>query len=243
MSGCREVPLLGREEELAKLGELMRGGQSVVLYGRVGVGKSALLRALAQRTRKEGRPCALVTRTTSLGDFTRALAHAYPGVATDGTQRQLRGRLRRAVESRPAVLLFDGLGQTGSAFKGALKSVRGTGLGVVLAADVDQPRDRERVRALGLSHHELEIRALHGNSMRALLQTLLERRRPAHSLAAAHMRALVAATEGLPGRAVDFAEALADPRSWAADQPRVDWLRTGAAIRAAEHYRLALEGA
>jgi hypothetical protein len=238
-----DLPLVGRASELAKIGGLLDDGLVVVLYGRVGAGKSALLRALARRTRQNGKPCALTTRTVSLADFTEALAHAYPGVPTHGSQRQLRGRLRMAVESRPAVLFFDDLGRTGTAFKGAIKSLRGTGLGMLLAADVDHPRDHERLRAMGLSHYELELSPLHGHSMRALLRALVERRPLPRPLSPDHMRALVAAAEGLPGRAVDFADALVSPDSWRAGNPRVDWLRSGSAIRAAERYRQALESA
>jgi hypothetical protein len=233
----RELPLVGRESELAELGGLLDRGLVVVLFGRVGAGKSALLRALARRARRRASPCALVSRTASLADFTRALACAYPGVPGGGTQRQIRGRLRKAMEARPGVLLLDGLGETGTAFKGLIKSVRGTGLGIVLAADVDQPRDHQRLRTAGLSHYELALRPLHGNSMRALLQALIEQRPLAHPLTPEHMRALVAAAEGLPGRALDFADALVDPLSWSSGNPRVDWLRTGSAIRAAERYQ------
>jgi hypothetical protein len=146
-----------------------------------------------------------------------------------------------AVEARPGVLLFDNLGRTGTAFKGALKSVLGTGLGVVLAADVDQARDHDRLRALGLSHYEIELRPLHGNSMRTLLQALLQARALAGDVTSDHLRALVAATDGLPGRAVEFADQLVDPRAWHAGSPRVEWLRTGSVIRAAERYRESLE--
>lgn len=183
-----ESPLVGREQELARIGAMLDEGQVVVLYGPVGVGKSALLRALARRARQRRRPCALATRTASLGDFTGALSHAYPGVPNDGTQRQLRGRLRMAVQSRPAVLLLDQLGHPGTAFKGAIRAMRGTGVGIVLAADVDQPRDHEQLRAMGLSHWEIELRPLHGHSMRALLQALLERRTLAHPLTIGHVR-------------------------------------------------------
>lgn len=234
-------PLLGREQDLAKLDALVRAGHVVVLYGPVGVGKTALLQALAHRARQRGIPCGLVRRTAALSDFTQALMHAYPRVPTEGTQRHLRGRLRMAVERRPGLLLFDDLGRTGTAFKGAVRSVRGTGLGVLFAADVDQARDHERIRALGLSFHEIELQPLHGNSMRALLQALLQKRAPAGPLNPEQLRALVAATEGLPGRAIDFADALVDPAAWSGGTPRIDWLRTGAVIRAAERYRQSME--
>lgn len=233
--------LIGRDQDLARLDSLIRDGSVVVLYGPVGVGKSAVLHALARRARQRGLPCGLAARTVSLSDFTQALARAYPRVPAEGTQRQLRGRLRMAVEARPGVLLFDNLGQTGTAFKGVVKSVRGTGLGLLFAADVDQPRDHERLRALGLSHYEIELRPLHGNSMRALLQALFERRTIAGTLTPEQLRALVAATDGLPGRAVEFAEALVDPAAWSGGNPRVDWLRTESVIRAGERYRQGME--
>ncbi|HEY1693650.1 MAG TPA: ATP-binding protein [Polyangiaceae bacterium] len=233
--------LPGREHDLASLWRLMREGTVVVLLGPVGVGKTALLHQLARAFRRRGTPCGLVPRTGSLRDFTEALACAYPSVNPQGPQRQIRGRLRRAAEARPGVLLLDHLGDTGTAFKAALKSVRGTGLGVLLAADADEARDRDRIRALCLSHCEVQLRPLHGNAMRCLLQHLVSSRRLGGTVTPAHLRALVAATEGLPGRAVDFANALVDPVSWMGTSPRVDWLRTGAIIRAAERYRQTLE--
>jgi hypothetical protein len=236
-----DAPLVGREEALRTLGARLDQGLVVVLFGPVGVGKSALLRALQRRARRLGRPCGLVPRTDGLRDFTEVLARAYPAVAASATRRQTRSRLRLAAEARPGVLLLDHLGQIGNAFKGAIKSIRGTGIGVLLAADVDHPRDHDRVRALGLSHYEIPLRPLHASSMRALLRSLLDERTLPFALMPEHLRALVAATEGLPGRAVDFAEALVDPASWSRATPRTEWLRTGAAIRAAEHYRHAVE--
>jgi energy-coupling factor transporter ATP-binding protein EcfA2 len=234
-------PLLARERECSRIAELLEEGQVVVLVGPVGVGKSALLRALHRMARRRLVPCALVTETVALRDFTAALAIAYPHVPTSGGQRLLRARLRAASGAAPGVLLFDDLRRTGSAFKGAIRSVRGTGLGIVLAADVDQPRDRERVRALGLSHHEIELRPLHGHSMRALFQALVGRRELPFSLTSESFRALVGATGGLPGRAVDFADALMDRNAWSGGRPRVEWLQATSAIRAAERYRQTTE--
>jgi energy-coupling factor transporter ATP-binding protein EcfA2 len=236
-----ELALLGREQDLARLDALVRCGSVVVLYGPIGVGKTTLLHALAGRARQRGAPCAIVPFASALADFTHALARAYPRVANEGTQRQLRARLRKAIESRPGVLLFDDLRRTGTAFKGAIRTVRGTGLGIVFAADVDHPRDHARLRALSLSHHEIELRPLHGNSMRALLHALLQRRPLASRVTPEHLRALAVATGGLPGRAVDFAEALVSPTAWAGGAPRIDWLRTGAVIRALERHRQPME--
>jgi hypothetical protein len=51
------------------------------------------------------------------------------------------------------------------------------------------------------------------------------------------LHALVAAAEGLPGRAIWFAEALQHERAWQGGRPRCSWLRTEAAIWASETYR------
>lgn len=229
--------LYGREQTLATLRAWLDQGEVVVVYGRVGVGKSSVLRAVERWTHERGRPCAFATRTASLADFTEALGRAYPSVPRGPTQRLWRGRLRMAAERRPGVLLFDDLGHTAAAFKGAVQSVRGIGLGIALAADVDQPRDRDRIRRLGLSYREMELRPLHGSSIRALMESLLETRMLPFVLAPADFRLLAAATDGLPGRAVDFAGALVDPDAWRGGRPRIDWLRTGSIIRAAERYR------
>lgn len=234
--------LYGREQPLTMLCALLDAGEVVLVYGPIGVGKSALLRAVERSMRQRGRACGFATCTRSLADFTATLGRAYPAVSRGSTMRAWRGRLRLAAERVPGVLLLDDLGDTGAAFKGAIKSVRGIGVGIALAADVDQPRERERVRALGLTHRELELAPLHGSSMRAVLQSLLQTRALPFTLGPDEFRALVAATDGLPGRAVDFANALVDPNSWSGGRPRVEWLRTGSVIRAAERYRRPLPG-
>lgn len=239
-SRWRPDVLYGRAESLAALGEWLHAGEVVLVYGRVGVGKTALLRAIERRERERRRPCAFASRTVSLADFTRTLGRAYPSVPRAATQRQWRGRVRAAAEAHPGVLLFDDLGHTGTAFKGALKSIRGIGVGIALAADVDQPRDRDRVRGLGLSYREMELEPLHGSSIRALIRSLLETRPLPFALGADSLRALVAATEGLAGRAVEFADALVDPRAWSGGRPRIEWLRTGSLMRVAERYRRSL---
>lgn len=89
-----------------------------------------------------------------------------------GRDEGARGFAARA-NGAPGLLLLDHLGDTGTAFKGALRSLRGTGVGILLVADVDQPRDHARVRALGLTHREIELPRLHGRTLRALLEKLL----------------------------------------------------------------------
>ena len=233
--------ILGRTAVLGALARQLDAGSTVVLYGPVGAGKTSVLGWLRARAQACGKPCGLSSATETLGDLTSALAQAYPHVdVQSGTMRQARARLRSAVEESPALLLLDHLGRTGTAFKGALRAMRGTGIGVLLAADVEQPRDQDRVRSLRLTHHEVAIPPLHGSTMRALLRSLVAETSLARRPTDEDLGALAAATDGLPGRAVWFVNALKDPRAWRGSRPRCDWLRTESIIAAAERYRRAV---
>jgi ATPase family associated with various cellular activities (AAA) len=234
------MTLLGRAPVLSLLSSLLDAGTAVLLYGPVGAGKTELIRALHQRAVARRVPCATSPRTESLGDLTRALARAYPSVSRAGPMRQVRARLRNATDERPCVLLLDHLGRTGTAFKGALKSMRGTGAGVLLAADTEHARDHARFRELHLVQHEIPIPCLHGSTIRVLLETLLTRAQLPFPLSQPDLRALAAAAEGLPGRAVRFMKALEAASAWRNGSPRCDWLRMEAIVAAAEHYRRAV---
>jgi hypothetical protein len=235
----RNLP--GRGVLLAALARLVDAGSTVILYGPIGAGKTSVLRWLQARAQESGRPCGVSSATETLGDMTSALVQAYPHVeARSGTMRQVRARLRSAMEQAPGLVLLDQLGNTGTAFKGALKSMRGTGVGVVLAVDVEQPRDHDRVRSLRLTHHEVAIPPLHGSTMRAVLKSLVAEAHLPVRPTDEDLGALVAATDGLPGRAVWFVNALKDRGAWRGSRPRCDWLRTGAIIAATERYRRAV---
>jgi hypothetical protein len=102
---------------------------------------------------------------------------------------------------------------------------------------VDNVRDRVRVRRLHLTHLELELLPLHGSTIRALVRSMLAGCDLPFPLRDQDLRALVRATDGLPGRAVRFVDALRDAKAWANGRPRCDWMRTEAIIAAAERYR------
>lgn len=230
--------LIGRGRLLDTLERALADGQTVLLFGPIGSGKTAVLHALARRACARTVPCAIAERTASLPDFTLALAITYPDLDLRGrTQRHARSRLLAAVEQRPPLVLLDHLVVRGPALRAALKPFRGTGAGVLLAADIEHERDHRTVRELRLAYLETEIPRLHGHSMRSLLRRLLVQRTPHRPLAPGDLAELVAAAEGLPGRAVWFSEALSREEGWSSGRPRVDWLRSEAVIRAAERYR------
>lgn len=206
--------LLGRAPLVDALWRSLGEGHTVLVHGPVGIGKTALVAALATRARRASRPCGHAPKTEALGDVTQALADAYPD--TEGaTQRQLRGRLRLAVERKPGLLLLDHVTAAGTATKGFLKSLRGMGLGVLIAGDVEHPRDHARLREFGLAYREIEVPPLTARHLVQILERLWVGRAPLHADDAA---ALVRAAQGRPGWLVTAAECLAERRYWSADR-------------------------
>jgi len=137
---------VGRGALVVALVNRLNEGQTVVVYGPPGIGKSTLLDAIRSQVLQREIPCGLAVRTAQLSDIPRALASAYPHVAHCLPQRILRSRLRDAVQQRPGVLLLDHFRGCGTATKGFLRSLRGTGLGILIAADTFAERDHTWVQ-------------------------------------------------------------------------------------------------
>jgi replication-associated recombination protein RarA len=234
--------LVGRERVYARVCGLLDAGQTVLIYGPVGSGKTTLIEAIAARARKEGIPYGLSTRTDTLSDLTSALARAYPDVdALTGSKRRVRYRLRMKAETRRCLLLLDHIGGAGTIFKGTLKALRGHGIGVLIAADVEKPRDHDRARGLRLAFHELALPPLTASATRAVLAAALSQRTLPFPVGEEDLRDLVRGAEGLPGRAVGFAAALERREAWTTQgRPRTSWMRMEAVIAAAERYRKAM---
>ena len=143
---------LGRAAVVDRLTKLAVAGRTVLLLGPVGIGKTTILGMLASALSETGRPVGLCHQASSLGDVIAALGRAYPEIGTRAkTQRALRGALRLAVDHRPGTLLLDHLVGAGTALKGFLRSLQGTGLGVVIAADIEHERDHARIRAMKIA--------------------------------------------------------------------------------------------
>jgi len=195
-------------------------GRTVLLLGPVGNGKTTILREVARDVRARGIPCGLAPRTATLRDVTAALAEAYPTVqGAARTQRSLRGSLRLAVDGRPGVLLLDHLVGAGTATRGYLRSLQGTGLGVVIVADMDTPRDKARVRDLRLGHDELEVPRVGGRTLMGLLDSGLGGRTLPGLLSQPDRRRLVDGARGCPGRIVLLLHVIGDPAYWRDGRP------------------------
>jgi len=127
-------------------GRLLRG-EHLTLFGARGSGKSTLLTKLHSRFIAAGIPCAYSSTTSSLDDITRALERAYPGVLTgEVSRRAARSRLWMAADQRFGILLLDHFASVSNAMVFLLKRLHGKVAGVLTAVDVDDQRERSRIR-------------------------------------------------------------------------------------------------
>lgn len=134
-------------ELLPELQRRLLGGGHLTLYGPRGGGKSTVLAALHAQLARAGIPCALATSTASLDDITSALERAYPAVDTlDATRRAARARLWNAADRRAGVLLLDHFFCVSNAMVSFLRRLHGKIAGVLTAVDVDDERERGRMR-------------------------------------------------------------------------------------------------
>jgi hypothetical protein len=122
-------------------------GEHLTLLGPRGSGKSTLLARLYSQLVVARIPCACSNVTTSLDDITRALERAYPDVGAAGiTRRAARARLWAAADRRPGILLLDHFSCVSNAMVFFLKRLHGRVAGVLTAVDIEDHRDRSRMR-------------------------------------------------------------------------------------------------
>jgi hypothetical protein len=122
-------------------------GEHLTLFGPRGSGKSTLLAKLHARLIATGMPCAYAAVTTSLDDITCALERAYPRVPTAAiSRRAARARLWTAADQRSGVLLLDHFSSVSNAMVFFLKRLHGRIAGVLTVVDVDDQRERSRIR-------------------------------------------------------------------------------------------------
>jgi len=231
------TPLFGRKKLLDELEDSLWHGKTLLLLGPLGIGKSRILEELAVRLQNRGRPCGFAHHTRSLGDVTAALWSAYPDSDdTWKTQRQLRSRLGLAVEERPGALLLDHVTKAGTATRGYLRSLRGTGLGVALAADVENDRDNAAARALNLTHVEITVPPLPGTAMAKILDVCLSRKSTPYFLEPGDRRRVLRLAKGNPGRLLMLADLLTDDRYWRSGRVLTNSLNAAALDLVLDHY-------
>ena len=193
----------------------MLKGQTMLLYGPIGIGKTAILEAVRLAIIKKHRPCGFAVQTRSLSSLTATLLTAYPHAYSNTvTQRQIRSALRAAIENNPGVLLLDHIHNPGMQFKGFLSSLRGTGLGVLIAADAEAPRDHARIRSMHLAWREMAVHPLSNRYMYRIFADSLSHKSLLNPLKNSDRAALVKMAHGRPGWILMINDLLKQTEYW-----------------------------
>jgi energy-coupling factor transporter ATP-binding protein EcfA2 len=231
-------PFYGRKAIVDDLIALMLKGQIVLLYGPMGIGKTAILEAVRRAIEKDRRPCGFSPQTRSLSDLTAALIQAYPDVNIVGqTQRQIRSALRLAIENNPGVLLCDHLCDAGTQFKGYLRSLRWTtALGVLFAAHAEVPRDHERFRSMHLAYREMEVHPLPSRYMHRIFADTLSGKSLPGFLTDKDRSALVRVAHGRPGWMSIIGELLQRSDFWIEGHVHIAFMRISVMAEIAKRY-------
>jgi predicted ATPase len=220
---------------LARLEVRLRHAEHLALYGPRGSGKSTVLAELEARFLRAGVPCGRAASTTCLDDVTRALARAYPAVDTHQlTRRAARHRLWNAADRRSGVLLLDDLDDISNATVSFLRRLHGGVVGVLSAVDVEDERERQRMRPWRFG--ALSVRMPATSTPR--LRKLLHARRTNLQLPALERedeRRLLGGARGRPGWIVQCTELERDGRYWRNERLLVGVLCTD--TEAAVRYR------
>lgn len=229
--------LLGRDQVVDELTALACDGETVLVFGPLGIGKTSILGEAVRRLRTRGTPCGLSPRTATFQDLVRGLEAAYPGIEAHGRKhRQLRYRLRLAVESCRGVLVLDHFSAIGSAAKGFLRYAKGLGLGILIGVDVENPRDHVWLRNLRLSHREFRVPPLPPRDLERILGDLLAETTLPHPLQAPDASAIVDMAQGRPGWIVQMVSRLEQDRYWSHGKVLADLLGADVAVEAMERY-------
>lgn len=205
-------PRSARGKFTADIARRVARGEHITLWGPRGSGKTTLLREVKRLL--DARHCAYSVTTQCLDDITCTLERAYGDVATRGlTRRAARGRLWRAADVDRGILLLDHVTDVGTAMKGWLRRLRGGVVGIILALDVDSPRERERLRAWSLGCISVRMPPL---TTRVIARQLTDCMRTSGvpQLSLMNRRTLVRAARGRPGWVVICAALAAHDRYW-----------------------------
>jgi hypothetical protein len=192
-------------------------GEHLTLCGPRGSGKSTLLARLHADFLAAGIPCAYSAATSSLDDITRALERAYPGVRTgEIPRRAARSRLWLAADQRSGVLLLDHFASVSNAMVFLLKRLHGKIAGVLTAVDIDDQRERTRMRRPS-RYGAMSVRMplTPTRQLRRLLYAL-SGGLGLPPLASDVEQKLLESARGRPGWIVKCAELACEPRYWCA---------------------------
>jgi hypothetical protein len=213
-----------RGQFAADIARRLLRGEHLTLWGPRGSGKTTVLDDV--RRLLQGNRCGFSAATAHLDDITCALERAYGHVVTQGlSRRAARARLWWAADAEPGVLLLDHVSDVSIAMKSWLRRLRGGVVGVVLAVDVDSPRERARLRARRLGFESVQMVPLAARGIGRLLETNMAVA-GVPGLPAPMRRFLIRAARGRPGWVVTCGSLAGHSRYWRNGQMQARLLAT-----------------
>ena len=208
-------------ELTAQLAQRLLRGEHLTLFGPRGSGKSTVLTQVQARLGGAAVPCAYSICTATLDEITQALERAYPGVDTlEVGRRAARYRLWNAADRRAGVLLLDHFHCNGSAMVSFLRRLHGKIAGVLTAVDVDNEKERSRMRPWRYGAMSVRMPLATALQLRRLLDERCRGLRlPPFNERVAHT--LVEAARGRPGWIVKCTDLARESRYWCEHGPLV----------------------
>jgi len=192
--------LPGRKALVHDLARLILEKQAILLYGPVGIGKSSILENVRQIIDETRKPWGISRETRTVSDLTEALLGAYPeALDADMGQLRLRSALLAANRDNPGVLFLDHVHNPGTQFKGLLRSLNWAGMGMLIAADAEGPRDHGRIRAMHFTWREKVVAPLSNRYISGIMDDLLMKKQTLHTLKKTDRIALIRMARGRPG--------------------------------------------
>jgi len=229
--------MVGRQEFVKSLISALINGRRIILYGPIGAGKSTILHAIAEQLGGIDYPCGMAPRTATLSDITEALHRAFPDVNAEGwTKRRTRNHLSGIVEDQGAALLLDHFQDLGTASKGFLRSLWTSRAGILVAVDVEFPRDAKCFNALKMTDVKIEVPRLDARSMRKIFEITIQESRLPRPLLQKEWQSLLQIAAGRPGWIRLMGLKIADARYWREGSLQTGFLRIDISSEIAEQY-------
>jgi hypothetical protein len=198
--------ILEREKEYASLKEKLCAGKSTLIFGPKGIGKTRLLRKLAQEDQNALYVEDANTSRSLLLGIAAALQiatgdRALPRTYADRRIRSLKGLVRKGLQSGKWRLLLDQLDRPSSAQCSLIKDLHHYGeVPLAFAAKSPHMEDVGDLQILCLNKDErIELKPLHGDVALVFAQDVAEKSGLDGSNLEDALQAIVTASDGSPG--------------------------------------------
>jgi predicted ATPase len=223
-SALSELPLLGRERELARLLDFVAARTPVLVHGSRGLGKTRLLLELNRRLSAAAIDAVYIRFSQPLHAFLLDIAGRLSLDHSGSSSVALRGVLWKAFESKPQVILLDDIAEATPPFYRFLERIVAAKGNAIVASVVHPHAAGALQRIFWNRQMTVPLRALNRQDAGALVECAIAAFSSDRPLSSEFALRVTQAARGNPGRIVDMCIRAADPAYRAGD----DHIRFGA---------------